>query len=149
MTPEERKAKVAWLNRAFHAEKNARAWMAKLERDRSLAERISRNASESPQGASGGAPGNTTEDYLIRLAGTQERLQDALRALADVREEITEAIRRVEDLDAQTILVRHYLAYEKIDTIAEKMHYDKRTIQRKHNYALEQVVIECHPKSVV
>ena len=145
MTPEERKQKVTWLNRAFHAEKNARAWMAKLERDRSLAERISRNAAESPQAGAGGAGSNSTEDYLIRLAGTQERLQEALRELVDVREEISTAIRQVEDLDEQTVLVRHYLAYETIDTIAERMRYDKRTIQRKHNRALEKVVIACHP----
>ena len=145
MTQEERKAKVTWLNRAFHAEKNARAWMAKLERDRSLAERISRNAAESPQTGAGGAGSNSTEDYLIRLAGTQERLQEALRELVDVREEICTAIRQVEDLDEQTVLVRHYLAYETIDTIAERMRYDKRTIQRKHNRALEKVVIVCHP----
>ena len=141
MTPDERKQKVAWLNRAFHAEKNARAWMAKLERDRSLAERLTRSGS----GASGAPQGNSTEDCLVRLAVTEEGVQEALRALVDVREEICKAIRAVEDLDAQTILVRHYLAYEKIDLIAEKMHYDKRTIQRKHNQALEQVVIECHP----
>lgn len=146
MTQEERKRKVDWLNRAFHAEKNAKAWMAKLERDRSLAERITRNASESFQNGTSGAGSNSTENYLIRLADTQERLQEALRALADVREEITRVIQAVDDLDAQTVLVRHYLAYEKIDTIAEKMHYDRRTIQRKHNQALEQVVIECHPK---
>ena len=146
MTQEERKRKVDWLNRAFHAEKNAKAWMAKLERDRSLAERITRNASESTQNGTGGAGSNSTENYLIRLADTQERLQEALRALADVRDEITRVIQAVDDLDAQTVLVRHYLAYEKIDTIAEKMHYDRRTIQRKHNQALEQVVIECHPK---
>lgn len=141
MTPDERKQKVAWLNRAFHAEKNARAWMAKLERDRSLAERLTRSGS----GASGAPQGNSTEDCLVRLAVTEEGVQEALRALVDVRVEICNAIRAVEDLDAQTILVRHYLAYEKIDLIAEKMHYDKRTIQRKHNQALEQVVIECHP----
>ncbi len=141
MTPDERKQKVAWLNRAFHAEKNARAWTAKLERDRSLAERLTRSGS----GASGAPQGNSTEDCLVRLAVTEEGVQEALRALVDVREEICKAIRAVEDLDAQTILVRHYLAYEKIDLIAEKMHYDKRTIQRKHNQALEQVVIECHP----
>ena len=142
MTPEERKAKVDWLNRAFHAEKNARAWMAKLERDRSLAERISRNASESPQGASGGAPGNTTEDYLIRLAGTQERLQDALRVLADVREEIAQAIRAVEDMDAQTVLIRHFLAYEKFDQIAEKMTYSESTVYRIYRNALCEIDIE-------
>jgi hypothetical protein len=142
MTQEERRAKVAWLNRAFHAEKNAKAWMAKLERDRSLAERISRNASG---GGSGTAQSNTTEDCLIRLAETQEGVQQALRELAGIREEIAAVIRGVDDLDEQTILVRHYLAYEKIDTVAEKMHYEKRTIQRKHNKALEKIVIECHP----
>lgn len=137
MTPEERRAKVAWLNRAFHAEKNARAWTAKLERDKSLAERISR----SPSDGAGAPQGNSTEDYLIRLAATQEGLQEALRALVDIREEITAAIREVEDLDEQTVLVRHYLAYEKFKTIADKMHYDERTIRRKHSRALEKIVL--------
>lgn len=142
MTQEEHKAKVNWLNRAFHAEKNARAWMAKLERDRSLAERISRNASESPQTGAGGTGSNSTEDYLIRLAGTQERLQEALKALADVREEITRAIRTVTDPDAQAVLVRHYLAYEKFEVIAERMGYSERTVYRIYRTALEKVVIE-------
>lgn len=146
MTQEERKRKVDWLNRAFHAEKNARAWMAKLERDRSLAERITRNASESFQNGTGGAGSNSTENYLIRLADTQERLQEALRALADVREEITSVIQAVDDLDAQTVLVRHYLAYETFEQVAEKMHYSIRSIHYKHNSALEQVCIELHPE---
>ena len=146
MTPEQKK-KIAWLNRAFHAEKAAKAWLAKLERDRSLAERITRSASESAQNASGGVAGNTTEDCLIRLADTQERVQEALRALVEIRDEITRAIENVDDPDMQTILVRHYLAYETFEVIAERMHYDKRTIQRKHKRVLDQVVIECHPET--
>ena len=137
MTPDERKQKVAWLNRAFHAEKNARAWMAKLERDRSLAERLTRSGS----GASGAPQGNSTEDCLVRLAVTEEGVLEALRGLVDVREEICKAIREVEDLDAQTILVRHYLAYETFEVIAERMHYDERTIRRKHNTGLEKIVL--------
>jgi hypothetical protein len=66
-----------------------------------------------------------------------------------IREEITQAIAAVEDYDMQAILVRHYLAYETFELIAEKMHYDLRTIQRKHKRALDEVVIECHPESVV
>lgn len=139
MTQEERRAKVAWLNRAFHAEKNAKAWQAKLERDRSLAERISRNASG---GGSGTAQGNTTEDCLIRLATTQEGLQNALRELMDIREEITAAIRCVDDLDEQTILVRHFLAYEKFDMIAERMSYSESTVYRIYRSALCKVDIE-------
>jgi hypothetical protein len=138
MTQEERRAKVAWLNRAFHAEKNAKAWMAKLERDRSLAERISRSTSGT---GTGGAQSNTTEDCLIRLAETREGVQNALRELAGIREEIAAVIRGVDDMDGQTILVRHYLAYEKFELIAEKMHYDERTIRRKHSKALEKVVL--------
>ena len=145
MTQEERKAKVDWLNRAFHAEKNARAWMAKLERDRSLAERISRNAAESPQTGAGGAGSNSTEDYLIRLAGTQERLQEALRELVDVREEIARAIQAVGDLDAQTILVRHFLNYESLDLVADHTHWGRTTVYRKYNIGLRMLVLNGTP----
>ena len=142
MTQEERKRKVDWLNRAFHAEKNAKAWAAKLERDRSLAERITRHTSGSAQTGAGGAGNNSTENYLIRLADTQERLQDAHRALVDAREEIAAAIRTVTDPDAQAVLVRHYLAYEKFEVIAERMGYSERTVYRIYRTALEKVVIE-------
>ena len=142
MTPEERKQKVTWLNRAFHAEKNARAWQAKLERDRSLAERISRSPSE----GAGAPQGNSTEDYLIRLAATQEGLQDALRALVDVREEIADAIRQVEDLDEQTILVWHFLDYMPFDKIAEQMLYSRPTVMRKYKRALEKMILNDTPE---
>lgn len=141
---EEQTAKINWLNRAFHAEKAAMAWRAKLERDRSLAERISRTGD-----GSGGGQGNGTEDALIRLAQTETETRERLRKLVEIREEISTAIRQVDDPDMQAILVRHYLAYETFEQIAEKMHYDKRTIQRKHKRAIDNVVIECHPVSVV
>ena len=144
MTTEQLK-RIRWLNRAFHAEKAAKAWLAKLERDRSLAERITHGG-----GSPGGTPsGNSTEDALIRLATTEQETQQRLRELVTIREEITQAIAAVDDYDMQAILVRHYLAYESFETIADKMHYDKRTIQRKHKTAIEKVVIECHPQSVV
>lgn len=133
---EEQTAKIAWLNRAFHAEKAAMAWRAKLERDRSLAERISRSGN-----GTGGGQGNSTEDALIRLAQTEAETRERLRELVDIREEISAAIRTVDDPDMQAILVRHYLAYETFDTIAEKMHYDERTIRRKHKKAIDKVVL--------
>lgn len=133
---EEQKAKIAWLNRAFHAEKAARAWLAKLERDRSLAERLSR-------GSSSAAPsGNGTETALIRLAQTEEETQERLRELVRIREEICGMIRTVDDLDMQAILVRHYLAYETFEVIAEKMHYSRPTIMRKYKHALDLIDIE-------
>ena len=65
--------------------------------------------------------------------------RDKLIELMQIREQITQAIEAVEDYDLQTILIRHYLAYETFETIAEKMHYEKRTIQRKHKAALEKM----------
>lgn len=139
MTQEERRAKVAWLNRAFHAEKNAKAWQAKLERDRSLAERISRSTSGTGTGGTQG--GNTTENYLIRLAATQEGVQQALRDLAGIREEISATIRWVDDMDGQTILVRHFLNYENFDRVADQMGYSRATIMRKYRRVLEKLIL--------
>lgn len=136
--------RIRWLNRAFHAEKAAKAWLAKLERDRSLAERISRGLS-----SGGGSPGNSTEDALIRLADTERETQERLRELVAIREEITQAIAAVEDYDMQAILVRHYLAYETFELIAEKMHYSERSIKYKHKAALDKVCIDLHPQGVV
>lgn len=133
---EEQLAKIQWLNRAFHAEKNAKAWQAKLERDRSLAERISRSGN-----GIGGGQGNSTEDALLRLAQTEEEARARLHELVGIREEISGAIRSVEDQDMQAILIRHYLAYETFETIADKMHYDERTIRRKHKKAIDKVVL--------
>ena len=133
---EEQLAKIRWLNRAFHAEKEAKAWQAKLERDRSLAERISRSGN-----GTGGGQGNSTEDALIRLAQTEEDAQDRLRTLAAIRDEICTAIKSVDDPDMRAILVRHYLVYETFETIADKMHYDESTIRRKHKRALEKIAL--------
>ena len=132
----EQLAKIQWLNRAFHAEKNYKAWTAKLERDRSIAERLTRSAD-----GAGNPSGNGTETALIRLADTEQRTQERLQELVKIREEITAVIEAVPDLDAQTILIRHYLAYETFEQIAEKMHYDERTIRRKHLKALEKIVL--------
>ena len=137
--------RIRWLNRAFHAEKAAKAWLAKLERDRGLAERISRGLSS----GSGGASGNSTEDALIRLADTERETQQRLRELVAIRDEITAVISRLDDYDMQAILVRHYLAYETFELIAEKMHYSERSIKYKHKAALDKVCIDLHPQGVV
>ena len=131
--------KIRWLNRAFHAEKAAKAWLAKLERDRSLAERIRSGLSS---GKGGSDTDNSTENALIRLATTEQETQQRLRELAAIREEITQAIAAVEDYDMQAILVRHYLAYETFEVIAERMHYSLISVRRKHKAALDKIELE-------
>ena len=133
---QEQLAKIRYLNRAFHAEKAAKAWLAKLERDRSLAERISRGLSS----GSGGA-GNSTEDALVRLADTERETSERLRELVAIRDEITAVISKIGDYDMQAILVWHYLAYETFELIAERMHYDESTVRRKHKKALDMIAL--------
>ena len=127
--------KINWLNRAIHAEKAAKSWLAKCERDRSLAERLSRGG-----GTGGSSAGNATEDALVRLAETEAETQEKLRRLVDTREEITQVIRQLPDGDMQAILVRHFLAYETFDTIAERMHYSRPTVMRKYKAAIEMIL---------
>ena len=131
---DEKIAKIAWLKRAFYAEKAAMAWRTKLERDRSLAERISRTGD-----GSGGGQDNGTENALLRLAQTEAETRERLRELVNIWEEISTAIRQVDDPDMQAILVRHYLAYETFEQIAEKMNYSFITIRRKHKAALDKI----------
>ena len=133
----EQLAKIQWLNRAFHAEKNYKAWLAKLERDQSIAERLTRSTD-----GTGSPSGNSTEISLIQLADTEKRTLERLQELVRIREEITAVIQAIPDLDAQTILIRHYLAYETFEQIAERMHYSTRTIHYKHKSALDKICIE-------
>ena len=127
--------KITWLNRAFHAERNAQAWFAKQAHDRNLAQRLSRSVS----GCGFNSYGNGTEHALIRLADTERQTQEKIAELGRIREEITSAIEKIPDLDLQTILVWRYLKYFTFERIADKMNYDERTIRRKHCQALDKI----------
>ena len=135
---DEQKAKVAWLRRAFYAEKKVKALEMKLERDRSLAERISRNYS----GISTAVSGNSTEDALIRLADTEQQTKEQLDRLENIRKEISLAIAEIDGDDLQAVLMWHYLNYCTFDQTAEKMHYHRATVCKKHKIALDKLAIE-------
>ncbi|MDE5884408.1 MAG: DUF1492 domain-containing protein [Oscillospiraceae bacterium] len=139
MTCEQLK-KIAWLNRAFHAERNAQAWFAKQTYDRNLAQRLSRSVSSS--GFS--SYGNGTEHALIRLAETERQTQEKLAELVRIREEITSEIEKIPDSDLQTILVWRYLKYLTFEKIAEKMNYSVRNIHYKHKAALDKLCTILH-----
>ena len=132
--------KIAWLKRAFYAENQAKAWLEKLERDRSHAERICKGFSDSGCGKSG----NSTENALIRLAETERRTQEKLAELVKIRDEIVQAIEQVDNSDMQAILVWKYLNYFNFEQVAEKMHYSVRNVKYKHKSALDKLCIDLH-----
>ena len=140
---EERCKKISWLKRAFYAEKTAKAYLEKYEREKSLAQRLSKTFSES----AGSPSGNSTEDALIRLAVTERQTQEKLKELVHIREEITTAIQQIEDNDLQAVLVWHYLNYFTFEQTAEKMHYSERNVKYKHKQALDKICIDLHPET--
>ena len=137
---EEQRMKIQWLNRAFYAEKIAKAYLEKCEREKSLAQKLSRTFSES----SGTFSGNSTEDALIRLATAEQQAQEKLRELIQIREEITQAIQQIDDADLQAVLVWHYLNYLTFEQAAEKMNYSIRNVKYKHKKALDKICIVLH-----
>lgn len=137
MTYEQRR-KINWLNRAFYADKLARAYLEKCGRERSLAQRLSRTFSESGTGTSSG---NSTEDALIRLAESEQKTQQKLLELTQIREEITAAIQQIDDNDLQAVLVWRYLNYFTFEQTAEKMHYSERNVRYKHKQALDKLCL--------
>ena len=90
----EQQKKIRWLERAFYAEKLAKAYLEKCEREKSLAQRLSRCS----EGTAGTSSLNPTEDALIRLAVTERQTQEKLKDLVKIREEISEAIQQIQEL---------------------------------------------------
>ncbi len=131
-------AKINWLKRAYDAEQVARAWTAKLEHDRSIAERTNRNGLQNL----GNPSGNATESLLIQLADTEHKTKIRLKEMMQIQTEITEAIAKIPNLELQTILIRHYLAHETFEQIAEQMHCSTITVKRKHKKSLAILKID-------
>jgi len=134
---DERAKKVEWLNRAFHAEKLANAYMENFERDKEFARRLTRvNSNMSLSSANE----NSTEKVLLQFTETsiltQKKLVEALR----IRNEIANAIQKLEDADMRAILTLRHLCYMTFDETAEAMGYARITVVRKYEKALEKII---------
>ena len=141
MTEQQEKI-VSWLNRAFYAEHKARALEAALDRNREIAERCT--ASYESVGSSG-THVNSQELNIHRLCDDNARIRDQLRELVVLRKEIETAIFSVENDEYESILSMRYLSYMTMQQIADELHYDKRTVQRKHMRAIDVLIQKsCH-----
>lgn len=134
MTQEERDRKVEWLNRARGAEKLANAYIEILERDKVTAQRLTRVVTDMPHSSKNE---NTTEKSIIKFVESSLLVQKTLNDLLKVRDEITRAIKKIDDTELQAILTLRYLCYMTVVQTADTMCYDKMTISRKVNEALE------------
>lgn len=135
---EEQLNKVDWLNRAFRADQKINALIAVQEQNKSLACRCT--ASYEHDGGSGGSHRNSQEAIIHKICDQSVEIDFLIDHLADVRKEIGDTIATVGDDELQAILNYRYLAYKNMQDIADLMHYDKSTVQRKHKKAIEKIL---------
>lgn len=140
---EEQLTKMAWLNRAYHAEKKVNAIKSLRDSDRERTQRITANYSGNDKGKSDGRK-NGIEEALVTLAASDEKYDNALREYSKLRKEIECAIDSLHDDELEAVFTYRYLDYKTIEEIAELMHYDKSTIIRKHKKGLNKVATKCY-----
>ena len=111
---EEQIKKIKWLNRARYADEDRQVMEAVSEKDESLG---------------------------ISDSDSKRELKSKVEEVAAYREEIKLAIEKIENEQYKKILKMRYLAYMKMDDIADALHKEIRTVQRNHKKAIDAVAI--------
>ena len=148
---EEQIKKSRWLNRAFYKDIKVQALKSLKDRDRERAEGMNGDSDDNSESKSE-TPKNGTYEAYMKYLETEEKYQQALCEYNTVRKEIEAAIEALNDDELEAVFVFRYLEGKHINEIAEEMHYDTRTIIRKHKAGLDKLspnVIACHPSPVV
>lgn len=127
-----------WLNRAFYADKKAKALEMLLRQRRERAESVSCCHEGNDKGKSTVAK-NSTENALIDLADAEQKLKRQITELDGIKDEIEEAISKLGDDDLETVLIHRYLLFHTVEETAELMNYSRETVKRKTYQAIEKL----------
>lgn len=136
----------AWLNRAFYKDKKVRALRSLLERDRARAQGLTVNYGGVDKGRSDSRE-NGVEAAMQICAQTEKEYDASLCEYEAIRREVKAVINGLHDDVLEALLTYRYLEGLPMEEIAERMHYDSRTILRKHKIGLDKlslVVTQCH-----
>ena len=136
---DEQLEKIAWLNRAFHAEKKVKALGSLLERDKERAKDISANYEKNDKGKSDSRT-NGIEEILLLLAESEEKHAKALREYVCYRREIRKALEKLHDDELEALFTLRYLNYQTMDEISVEMNYSISSVQRKHKSGIEKFI---------
>lgn len=140
-----------WLNRAFYADKKAKALEMLVRQCRERAEGLSRCSEGNDKGRSDSAE-NGTENALMKLAEMERKVDEQMAEAVNASAEIQEAIERLNDFDLEAVMIHRYLLFHTDKETAEIMNYDERTIRRKREKALKKLsgcALECPVDNVV
>ena len=140
-----------WLNRAFYADKKAKALDMLVQQCRERATGLVRATEGNDKGRSSTSK-NGTENALIQLAEMEDKAEKLSAEAVKITAEIWEAIIELHDDDLEAVLINRYILFQTVEQTAESMGYDPRTVMRKIKKAIEKLspnVIECHPIDVL
>ena len=140
-----------WLNRAFYADKKAKALDMLVQQCRERATGLVRATEGNDKGRSSTSK-NGTENALIQLAEMEDKAEKLSAEAVKITADILEAIIGLHDDDLEAVLINRYILFQTVEQTAESMGYDPRTVMRKIKKAIEKLspnVIECHPIDVL
>lgn len=127
-----------WLNRAFYADKKARALEALAQQCRERAQGFSASLECNDKGKSDGAE-NGTENALMRLVEIEEKIIKLRVECANIITETIVAIWSLHDDDLEAVLINRYILYYTIEQTAEIMHYHPNTVKGKVKKAIQKL----------
>ena len=127
-----------WLNRAFYADKKAKAINALVKQCKERATGLVR-ASECNDKGKSSTSKNGTESALIQLAEMQEQAEQLSAEAVKITAEIWQAIQLLNNDDLEAVLINRYILFYTIEQTAESMNYAPRTIKEKQKQAIEKL----------
>lgn len=127
-----------WLNRAFYANKKAKALDALVQQCRERAQGLTANWECNDTGKSDGAE-NGTENALMRLAEIERKALALRLECADILAETVTAIWKLEDDNLEAVLINRYVLFYTIEQTAEVMHCHPNTVKYQINKAIRKL----------
>ena len=127
-----------WLNRAFYADKKAKALDALAQQCRERAQGLSGCGECNDKGKSDTAV-NGTENALMKLAEIEHKALVLRLECADILSEILTAIWTLKDDDLEAVLMNRYALFYTVEQTAEVMHYSPRTVKLKTKIAIQKL----------
>ena len=113
-----------WLNRAFYADKKAKALDMLVQQCRERATGLVRATEGNDKGRSSTSK-NGTENALIQLAEMEDKAEKLSAEAVKITAEIWEAIIGLHDDALEAVLINRYILFQTVEQTAESMGYDR------------------------
>ncbi|MGN0605911.1 MAG: hypothetical protein ACI4JM_05265 [Oscillospiraceae bacterium] len=133
---EEQKKKIEFLNRAYYIKKKIDALNEVRKRNR-----LNTSVNYKSDGTQHKGGYNREEMRMMKILELDEKISAETDKLNKTLNEIYDVISTVDDMELNTLLTYRCFLFFTIDEIAEKMHYDEKTIRRKLIKALDKIAL--------